>query len=47
MQKAPYLFSLFNKKRQVFIDIGSESGYTYNRPIYVFYSVNMKLIKEL
>ncbi len=38
MQKA-YLFILQNqkKKKKSFIDIGSESGYTNNRPTYVFF----------
>ncbi len=48
-ESAPYLFSLFykTKKKKSFVDIGSESGYTSNRPTYVFFSVNMKLMKEL
>ncbi len=47
-ESASYLFSLFyNPPKNLFADIGSESGYTNNRSTYVFYSVNMKLMKEL
>ncbi len=52
-ESKPYLFSLFYKtkkkkeRKKSFIDIGSESGYTNNRPTYVFFSVNIKLMKEL
>ncbi len=47
MQKAHYLFSLFYKtpKKNSFVDIRSESEYTNNRPTYVFFLVNMKLMK--
>ncbi len=49
-ESAPYLFSLFYNKKEIkksFVDIGSKSGYTNYRPTYVFFSVNMKLMKEL
>ncbi len=37
-ESAPYLFSLFyKKKKKSFVDIGSESGYTNNRPTCVFF----------
>ncbi len=36
-ESAPYLFSLFYKTKKHFVDIGSESGYTNNRPTYVFF----------
>ncbi len=49
-ESAAYWFSLFyktKKNKKSFVDIGSESGYTNNMPTYVFFSVNMKLMKDL
>ncbi len=47
----PICFLYFTKpkkeRKKSFVDIGSESGYTNYRPTYVFFSVNMKLMKEL
>ncbi len=37
-ESAPYLFSFL----QVLLLLGVESGYTNNRPTYVFFSVNIK-----
>ncbi len=36
-ESAPYLFSLFYKTKKSFVDIGSVSEYTNNRPTYVFF----------
>ncbi len=46
-ETAHYLFSLFYKtKKKSFVAVRSESGFTNNRPTYVFCSVNVKLKKE-
>ncbi len=46
-ESTPYLFLFYKTKNNFFIDIGSESGYTNNRTTYVFFSVNIKLMKGL
>ncbi len=46
-ESTPYLFLFYKTKNTIFIDFGSESGYTNNRPTYVFFSVNVKLMKGL
>ncbi len=54
MQKVHTIYFLYftkpktrKKRKKGFVDIGSESGYTNDRPTYVFLSVYMKLMKEL
>ncbi len=46
-ESTPYLFLFYKTKNTIFIYFGSESGYTNNRPTYVFFSVNVKLMKGL
>ncbi len=44
----PICFLYFTKpKKKSFVDIASESRYTNNMPTHVFFSVNIKLMKEL